>query len=208
MPVRLYGGNMDNPLWIGVLISVVVFGVPAGIALYFSVKERMKEKARRKADESLRLTELARQANLPKLDTGDLLRVPPSDNMNYARTFGMRWNRIIVWDELGQAWVGFASKSLMKKLADSEYLLEDYWVPFCGPGEMFASKVVNIGDRIFELYPTFLLGKSPDSPEWQGWANLIKRNNPDLGNRAYSDFFPAGKYEEIRRIRKDLKSFL
>lgn len=192
---------METSLIWGISLFLVILGIPGSITLYSWWAEKVNQMHQRRLFERERWQEMNRLASLPKLFTDCLLRVPEQDNPRFARSFGDRWNRLIIWDEQGRAWVGYKCRDVMQSLVDAEYLPGNYWVPFCGPGEQVQSKLVNIDGKTYEMYPTYLKNKPVGGSEWRRWLQAI-RNCKNAPYQEYSEMLTNEKYAEIVRKRK------
>ena len=82
---------------------------------------------------------------LLKLHHGWLLRVPNAimDKNPMKRSYGTRYNRMLIIDEYGDGWVGLAIPEILEDLRAGEYVNRDYFIPFRGVGEAYSGKPVS-----------------------------------------------------------------
>ena len=120
--------------------------------------------------------EMDRIEALPKLNTQWLMSVPNHlmDNSPLKRSYGTRYNRILIIDEYGAGWVGLVIPEIIESLIAGEYLWHDFNIPFRGPGErLFGEPVVVDGLKI-DMYPQWMCdGLNP--AEWHLWRRIEER---------------------------------
>lgn len=194
------------------VISATFFAGFLAIAGIYGYKNWTEYKLRQKAFRQFQselIVEQERWDNLPVLDKSHLLRGPAKkDNPSYARSFGCRYYNVIIFDEQGRCWFAIKNQQLIDDLIKCDYLLEDYWVPFCGPGEAFACKGVEVEGQVFDMYPECLAGKSPKSPEWLQWLAVAIHADRFPVVRNYVDSTNILWREEQRRQRRKFIGFI
>lgn len=161
------------------VFTTVVIMVISAIALLAILKaadalsRKLAASAKERRFQADRNAEIKRLSKLPKLRTEYLLQIPGQVFPENARTFGSRYDNMVVYDETGQKFLGLRTPDLMDDLAAGEFLLQDYWVEFCGPGEMRVSEVVTIDGHSMDTYPS-ILHKKPveNNPMWGRWLKI------------------------------------
>ena len=126
--------------------------------------------------------ETKRLNEMPGLDTTYMLRAPDKlMDSNYrtrwARTYGTRYNRILIFDDLGAAYVALACPAVIETLRANEYTQESFWVPFVGPGEAQGGDPVTVNGTQIEIYPNWLKATATETSQkadWQLWAKIEK----------------------------------
>lgn len=154
------------------------------------VSRRLRLRRRRIQLEKELAIEEARQAALPKLDTRYLIRMPDWAVMRFygaidnrpRKAFGTRYCHLIVFDEVGDVWLGMFMPATLRSLRDSEYARGDYWVWLRGGGEAYSGTSLVLDGVEIWAYPVWLepfdahVDDRPElcSKEWKFWAELEK----------------------------------
>jgi hypothetical protein len=193
---------MIHPITVVIFLLVVFFA--AGLAmLWLSEKASRWIRIRRvrvQLEKELSIEE-ARQAALPKLDTRYLIRMPDWAVLKYygaedhhpRKAFGTRYSNLIVFDEVGDVWLGLFMPATLQSLRDCEYSRGEYWVWFRGGGEAYSGTPLTLNGVQIWSYPVWMdpfdahIDDRPElcSKEWRLWAELehdhdeaFKRINP------------------------------
>jgi hypothetical protein len=187
---------------IGAALLMLIVKLINKVEDYFSRKRELKQ---------YEIDKQAYQAyinQLPLLRNNHLLMVEGEVSLDSARTFGSRYDGMVIYDEFGQMWVGLRTPEIMEDLVAGEFLQEDYWVPFCGPGEAEAGKPVEIGDMQFLIYPTLLRGLPVQDRRWQTWAE-IQKNYEENGSlrRQTLKYREALSYDKRRDLEMSRRRF-
>lgn len=182
------------------LFGIIFFGMLPQDLLYGDILWWRKK---READQLARKTfgdEVARIEALPKLNTRWLLRVPDKMGMGYSayRSYGTRYNRILVIDELGGRWVGLITPELIQDLLAGEYIWQNYHIPFRGAGEAYAGKPVTINSQVIDIYPLWM-EEGLNASDWIFWARI--ENNFDCCSRVWN--YQSG----LNELNKHMKEF-
>jgi hypothetical protein len=191
---------------LGFIFVTVVFFVVVKLITIGLHKIELRRKQNKLEEDRAR--ELERLARLPKLRTDFLFRVPGknNDDPRNARSYGSRYNRLIIFDEYGRMFVGLRTKEIMADLVAGDFVLEGYRVPFCGPGEAYVSKEVEIDGHVLDLYPLVMYGLPPSDPRWKEWLRI--ELNYAESQRSEMEFeYPEGwnaRVREIKRLRDRL----
>jgi hypothetical protein len=158
------------------LVFVLVF-----LICSFLFHHQMRVVPRRKARLADRLArerfnaEIARIETLPKLATRYMMRVPENllDKNPTQRSYGTRYNRLLVIDERGCAWVGLVIPEILASIITGEYIWCDYRIPFRGAGEALSGKPVCIDNVPIDIYPMWLT-EGLNGYDWKLWAQIEK----------------------------------
>jgi hypothetical protein len=114
---------------------------------------------------------------LPMLNTQWLTRVPEKlmDKSPIRRSYGTRYNRILIIDEHGCGWVGLVTPEILEGLTAGEYVWHDYRIPFRGAGEAYTGNAVTVDDQRIDIYPLWMYElKGVVTPDWTLWASIEK----------------------------------
>ncbi len=149
---------------------------------------RWKAKEARLKDEKNLNAELERINRLNRIHTISqwLMRVPEHLVPTNAprRSYGTRWNRVFIVDEMGIGWVGLATQEIVGLFRASEYIRQDYHLPFRGDGERIDGRPVTIDGLDIDTYPTWMkVGVNPQ--DWDRWAK-IEKNFKDQSDRGWN----------------------
>lgn len=155
---------------ISAIIALAIIGVISIIKIGNYLTEQSSDKKRNLAMKK----EKERLDALPKLNTELLLKVPGNHKKipkgsGTPRTFGNRWNRIVICDENGEWWVGLFSPEILKGLREGEFRQENLWVPFRGDGEMMSGHPVRFAGITIDIYPDWM-NQGVSLPEWVKWS--------------------------------------
>ncbi|MFA5791820.1 MAG: hypothetical protein WC884_02170 [Candidatus Paceibacterota bacterium] len=124
-------------------------------------------------------TEADRVDALPKLSTRFLMRVPNKlmDKNPVKRSYGTRYNRMLIIDENCCGWVGLAIPEILEGLTAGEYVWHSYHIPFRGAGEAYTGKSVDVaipeGLVHVDIYPMWMT-EGVNLPDWTLWARIEK----------------------------------
>ncbi len=204
---------------------LLILLVSAIFALIVGPKMRAAKKSRQKTQErnAKIATENDRIAQLPKLDTQWLLRMPDDhanalygvDRSAVFRTFANRYNRLIVIDHEGNCWVGLFNRQTLESLRASEYEQCDHYVPFRGAGESYAGPVVKMppDNLVIDIYPVWLSHTQVASDQdWTNWANLERRFDREFAEANYQTVFaeilPTDFRLRVKRQREEYAQLL
>lgn len=192
-------------------ISAIAYAIQR-ISQYFAYRKRLAElRVKLKAEED-------RIEKLPKLDTRWLIKVPDgvkgiqteAGKQLCARTFGTRYNRLLVVDEKGEEWVGLFMPETLQGLRDGEYVRCEYFIPFRGAGERDAGKPVFFRDHRIHNYPMWMEDKvtTVNEADWEKWFELMRaQNQAFLGSNhqeVFRQILPLDLLEQFRQKRRDL----
>jgi hypothetical protein len=156
---------MIHPITVVIFLLVVFFA--AGLAmLWLSEKASRWIRIRRvrvQLEKELSIEE-ARQAALPKLDTRYLIRMPDWAVLKYygaedhhpRKAFGTRYSNLIVFDEVGDVWLGLFMPATLQSLRDCEYSRGEYWVWFRGGGEAYSGTPLTLNGVQIWSYPVWM----------------------------------------------------
>ncbi len=168
-----------NDLFIAYPIFVMVVAGISFLAFFiftiygFSELGKMyRAHKKRKQFEKDKSAEFERICALPRLRTDFLLKVEGEFHPDSARTYGSRYDRLKIFDEYGQMFLGLKTPEILEDLIAGEFILKDYWIPFCGPGEMYISEPVEIDGFHMDLFPILLNRKPTHLPEWLQWLKI------------------------------------
>lgn len=116
---------------------------------------------------------------------------------------GTRYNRIVVIDEFGDAWVGLVTPEITEDLKAGEYIWLDYHIPFRGKGEAYAGNAVTFDGMRIDVYPLWM--KEGINPvEWGLWA-MIERKFDDC-SRYWNYQSGLGKLNELMEEFKNKRA--
>jgi len=212
--------NFDNlNITPGNIIMMATISTLIIVAAVFSfvvppIKEWRRKRAWKKATIEAVRKEDERIASLPRLDTQYFIKIPPSETRfarGVPRTFDTRYNRVVVYDDNGDGLLGLFMPSTFEGLHDGEYIQERYWVPFRGPGEMYAGEPVVIDRQKIDIYPIWMNPSHTNTAEWRRWTSIEKAfKEAYRGSAKYSDLFqiftPWGRSDELRKKRRELEA--
>lgn len=120
----MYIFNQEFPIGLVIFVTIIVLSVLTGITISI-VKPIVENHRYRKTTKAAIAEEEDRITKLPRLSTRYLIRIPASVS-NFAkgepRTFGNRYNRLIVFDENGDGWLGLFMPETFRGLHDGEYV--------------------------------------------------------------------------------------
>ncbi len=202
--------TFDNFILTPENFAAIIAGLVVGIVIVSFVIPALKDRKKKRATIELIKKEDERIANLPKLSTRYLLKIP-SGATNFRkgepRTFGNRYNRLIVFDENGDGWLGLFMPSTFQGLHDGEYIQQNYWVPFRGSGEAYSGDPVVIDGRRIDIYPIWMNSTATDTPDWKTWVAFDKAFDEAHRGVSSSDefrqFTPFERSHELERKRKE-----
>lgn len=189
---ELYATNQFQAI-VFVLIPALFIGI---IVILFCEPKIRAYRRRVKEQQALELAKKEAQVHidaLPRLDTTHLLVINKEMKPARARTFGTRYDGIVINDEWGRCWIGLVTPDLMDNLISAEFVCQDLWVPFCGPGEMYRAEIKEVNGRKYNYYPQYLTIFSPSSAEWQWWDRICQ--NYEAVPRLRSRYFTEVPYE-------------
>ena len=186
-----------------IVMMIVVVALFVAIMIFIVVIPTIKAWKLKKANIEAIIREDERVANLPKLKTLFLLKIPECVTRfakGEPRTFGTRYNRLIVFDEKGEGWVGLFMPFTFKGLRDGEYVQKSYWIPFRGPGEAYGGDPAVVDGQKIIIYPTWLSATATDSYSWRTWATLEK---------AFAEAHPRGVsyFDEFHQFTPPERSY-
>lgn len=184
-------------LWVGMLLILLVSAIFAFVVIPKTKAANKRRQKIRERDAAVE-AEAERIAKLPKLYTRWLLLMPEknaaalygADRSGLTRTFGNRYNRLIIIDEDGNCWVGLFNRQTLQSLRDSEFEQRDYWVPFRGPGEMYAGSPVTVepDNLLVDIYPLWM-SPNGQGQDWAKWAELERKFDEEFLQAHYHDVF-------------------
>jgi hypothetical protein len=170
---------VENPG--SVLVIVVIIFLLVSFLYWLNIvlprKIAQEQEAKWLAVKAFR-AETARIEALPKLDTRWLMRIPGMHKGLICRSYGTRYNRMVVVDELGDVWVGLIIPEIIEGLKVGEYIWSNYFIPFCSmEGEAYHGNPVTFDGLRIDTYPLWM--KEGVNPvEWGLWA-MIERKFDD-----------------------------
>ena len=144
--------------------------------------------------------EKARIESLPKLSKAWLVQIPTEladqiygpDRLEFARSFGRRLNRLLIFDEEGVAWVGLFMPETLAGLREGEYVQDSYQMPFCGHGEAEPARPVLIDGYAVHVYPIWMKeGTLPPAQHAGGWVKWVELE------REFAKAFRGRDYQEV-----------
>ncbi len=105
-----------------------------------------------------------------------LMPVPKSRTFSdekLARTYGLRGQYVLVYNEDGDVWMGPALRETIYRLANFGYTNKNHWVPLRGEGQRVAGDPIVVDGFTINVYPEWIGRKSlPEDLEF--WALLEK----------------------------------
>ena len=186
------------------LPSVVI--VIAGLVYWrmVAIPRRKKREADQLARESFN-AEMDRIEALPKLNTRWLMRVPEKlmDKNPIRRSYGTRYNRMLIIDEHGGGWVGLVIPEVLEGLTAGEYVWRDYHIPFRGAGEAYTGNAVTIDGLRIDIYPLWM-SEGINTPDWNLWAR-IEQNFRDR-SRGWNYQSGLGKLNEYMEVFRNKRA--
>jgi hypothetical protein len=178
------------------------------IAIVYRQAVVMPRRKRLEADQRTRdefNAEMDRVERLPKLDTHWLMRVPMTlmSGNPMPRSYGTRYNQMLIIDEYFDGWVGLATPEILECLKEGEYVWHDYQIPFRGMGERFGGDPVLVDGFQIDIYPRWM-SEGINLPDWEFWAR-IEKNFLDHSRNGWNYQSGLGKLnrhmEEFRNKR-------
>lgn len=134
--------------------------------------------------------EKARVESLPKLNTQWLMRVPEKfmDKNPTRRSYGTRFNRMLIIDELGNGWVGLVIPEILECIKAGEYVWRNYHIPFRGAGEAYNGKSVTVCGSRIDVYPLWM-SEGINPADWDLWIRIEANYNTCSRNWNYHSGF-------------------
>jgi hypothetical protein len=205
--------NLDLPLNFVIVFGIILSIIIAVITLKVvsAIRSALKARRQKKTNIAAIAEEEVRISKLPKLSTRYLIKIPASVS-NFAngepRTFGNRYNRLIVFDENGDGWLGLFMPETFQGLHVGEYIQENYWVPFRGDGEMYAGEPVKIDGKTIHIYPIWMNADNMNTVDWAKWAQLEKAFAKAYHTTSYlDDFHQNTPFERTRQLSEERRAF-
>ena len=205
--------NFDNFTLTPGNFAAIIAGLVLGITIVTFIIPALKDRKKRRATIEIIRKEDERIANLPELSTRYLLKIPArvtNFTKGEPRTFGNRYNRLIVFDEKGDGWLGLFMPSTFQGLYDGEYIQQNYWVPFRGSGEAYSGDPVVVNGQKIDIYPIWMNSSPTDTTEWKTWAAFEKAFDEEHRGVSYSDefqrFTPFKRSHELEEKRKEFEA--
>jgi len=151
----------------------VALAVGANICLFFFL---------RGLNQVLETRRIEKKRREHRLDTRFLIRARDQQKCTLcAGTYGTRFDKILVYDENGDPWVGLLCPEVIETLRKGQYEKLGYIIPFRGMGEKIAGKPVYIYGTVVEVYPTFLRS-GVNLADWKKWVSIEKHFCEEVTN--------------------------
>ncbi|MEN9341879.1 MAG: hypothetical protein RIQ54_135 [Candidatus Parcubacteria bacterium] len=195
---------MNIAILVGFFISLIlIFKMISILVKNYKAAQKRAVNAQKEQEEKERLDAL------PKLDTTFLLQIPKEMQTGFIekrpRTFGSRYNRLVIYDEEGNGWVGLFLPEVIQSLKDGEYTQENYRVPFRGCGEVYPGEPITIDGLEINIYPSWMEVDDWTDENWSQWVKIEKKFEEVYKKHpiSYHDVF-AQIYRQGRRIEEVL----
>lgn len=161
-----------------------------------------KRTAAAKKEQDARENEKRRIANLPKLNTQNLMQAPDDFVNTYYKgaapgTFGNRYGTMLVVDREDKVWMGFFSSVTLISMALSEYDQASLWIPQVGPGEAHSAPPFIVDGERYSVYPMFIKTEE----QRRRWHQLYQNYLQEFANKDPHEAFHTC-YREIRESKK------